>query len=747
MGRHAGVSRRDFMKGAALGTIGAGISSMGLVGCAPAKTSQSSKKDANGSTAPDDQTTIRQSAAKLNPQDSDSKSTGKNLDMLFSEWKFGGMTLANRIVKSAAGSDTQSNVDEMVAYYTNFAKGGVVMEWIEDCADMFDHFPLNRKQARGTIPFKQIADAVHAEGGHVGYQLSCMGYTFSGTKALSGFDSAVAADLTLDELHTLQEDYISAARYLKDRGIDAIEVNAAGNNLPQAFFSRMRNARTDQYGPQSFQNRTRFVCEIIQGIKKACGADYPVQVLINGIEENDKNIGQNSLYTTVEENKEIVKELESAGANGIHVRIGPSGMHVAEFAADLYFTGYGIEGTTSYGTQFDFSRHWEGKLSADHSGCGLMIDVAGEIKSAVSIPVGCVTYMDPAHAPDLIEQALEDGKIDFLLMNRPLTVDTEYVNKLKEQRFDEIAPCTRCLHCHYDFDKQGKVYEHCRVNACTQRAYRAEMPEGYEPPAVQGKKNIMVIGGGPAGMEAARVAAQRGYTVTLYEKKSSLGGLLPFAHAVKGPHENLDILCDYLKKQQELCGVKVVTGHEVDADFVRSEKPDAVVIATGGKTQNSNLVSNDGTNVIAIDDFMNSPIGSNVCVIGANERAFDTAQYLVAQGKQVNMVFDEPVANLDKGQSAWVKTFSTPMLYARGSRIWPNAKVAKIGNGTITVSGELGTDIDFACDTVIEALDYLPDTELSNALSGMKVYSIGDCSDPWNIAEAIKSGNLVARKL
>lgn len=127
-----------------------------------------------------------------------------------------------------------------------------------------------------------------------------------------------------------------------------------------------------------------------------------------------------------------------------------------------------------------------------------------------------------------------------LIMNRPLTVDPEYVTKLKEGRLDEIAPCTRCMHCHFDVDKEGNTYEHCRVNACTQHAFRESMSEGFDLPAAETIKNVMVVGAGPAGMEAARIAALRGHNVTLYEKKSSVGGMLEFASTVKGPHENLD---------------------------------------------------------------------------------------------------------------------------------------------------------------------------------------------------------------
>jgi hypothetical protein len=175
-----------------------------------------------------------------------------------------------------------------------------------------------------------------------------------------------------------------------------------------------------------------------------------------------------------------------------------------------------------------------------------MLNVAAEYKKHIKIPVGAVTYMDPARAPDFFEKALQDGKVDYYLMNRPLTVDPEYVNKLRDGRVDEIAPCTRCLHCYQDFDQGGNLLECCRVNTTTCRAnlkkdyYQGCIPEGYEPLPARGNKNVMVAGGGPSGMEAARIAAQRGYRVTLYEKNGCLGGLIPFASAIKGPHENLE---------------------------------------------------------------------------------------------------------------------------------------------------------------------------------------------------------------
>ncbi|MBR4473721.1 MAG: FAD-dependent oxidoreductase [Oscillospiraceae bacterium] len=732
------ISRRDFLKGTAAGALGIAATSLLSPVAAFAEDKGAEAADVN----------VHQVLAGMNPQDYDFRDQDSDLSAVFSPWKFGGLNLSHRMVKSAAGSDTQlGSEEEAVEYYANFAKGGVEMVWVEDFLKFHEHFPSSRATDIETSHVKAVVDGVHAAGGYIGYQLSCMGRSFSGFDAATApqYASAFAEHLTAEEVKLVQEDFIKGAKKMQDLGFDAVEINAAGNNIGQAFFSRQRNHRDDEYGPQSFENRARFVGEIITGIKELCGKDFPVQVLFNGIEENDINIGEADLSTTVEENCKICKALEDFGADSLHVRLGVFRMHVCQFASDLYFTGNGIIGTAADGTRFDFSRHFEGKLLANHDAYGMMLKVAQEIKQAVTIPVGTVTCMNPAYAPKFFNDAIANGMCDFFIMNRPLTVDTEYVNKLREGRLDEIAPCCRCMHCHFDYNEEGKVYEHCRVNAATQRARREVMPEGATPLPADGEKKVMVIGGGPAGMEAARIAAERGYDVTLYEKNGMLGGLLAFANAIKGPHENLEDLRKYLIRQQEVKGVNVVTGTEVTREMIEKEAPDYVILAVGGKRPELELKSNGNTSVISIDD-VGPNVGDHVTILGGNAQAVDTAQYLIALGKHVTMVSSEPKDKLDKGQSSWVKQFTIPMLYANGMRLWPNASIKEVRDGEIVIDGETGCDIVIPCETVVDARDMLPNTELIEGLS-IPAVAVGDCNAPFNIAEAIAAGNLAARKI
>ena len=330
-------------------------------------------------------------------------------------------------------------------------------------------------------------------------------------------------------------------------------------------------------------------------------------------------------------------------------------------------------------------------------------------------------------------------------MTRPLTVDTEYVNKLREGRVDEIAPCARCLHCHIGGNEQNRQMGYCRVNALTQRVMTENGPATYELEPAAEPKNVMVVGGGPAGMEAARIAAARGHNVTLYEKNGMLGGLLTFASTVKGPHENIDDLNAYLQRQLEINGVTVVTGTEVTADTVAEAAPDALVLACGGLRDTLEV---EGANVVSIDDFMFSDLGDNVVVWGSNAQAFDTALWLTVHKKHVVMVTPNPAEDLDMQQSQHAMRFMTTALYALGMQVYTTAQITGAADGQITVSSaDAGVEYTIPCDTIVNAADMLPNTGLLDQVDVAETYAIGDCSAPFNIALAIRGGNDAGRAL
>ncbi|WP_350454692.1 FAD-dependent oxidoreductase [Slackia heliotrinireducens] len=735
------VSRRSFLKGSA---VAAGAAAFGLAGCAPTGTEAASTAEPAASTAAASGETELIAQAYVNPQDYDYRANTTDFATLLSPFSIGGHEFGNRMAKSAAGSATYlaGYTDEMYEYYMNFARGGVELIGMEGEA-----FAM---PAEGEVPaeavdfFKRLTTDAAEYNSHFFFQWAPFGLPVD------------EESMPVEMIKGIETAGVALAKQIKDMGFIGIEINAAGFNQGEQFLSRFHNTRTDEYGADSIENRARFVVECIQQIKEACGSDFFVQVLIDCVEEYDDIANGATLMTldsdftakrtkvtSVDEGIALAKEFEKAGADSMHLRLGPLGNHPCQFASDLYFIVNGVEGATGYGTQFNFGRHFGGELVGNHSGAGMLFNIAKRYKEELSIPCGVVTYMDPAHAPDYFEQALADGCADYYLMTRPLTVDPEYVNKIKDGRLDEIAPCTRCLHCHAGSNEMNRAMSYCRVNALTQRVMTENGPATYELEPAAEPKSVMIVGGGPAGMEAARIAALRGHSVSLYEKSGQLGGLLAFASLVKGPHENLDDLRAYLERQCELAGVDVVTGTEVTAETISETNPDVLILACGGLRDELQV---DGADVFAIEDYMEAT-GDNIVVYGSNEQAIDVAMWLTVHKKNVTIVTPSTNDEVDMQQSQHAKRFMTTTFAALGVRIIPEASIESVADGVMKVySADFDATVSVACDSVVNAADMLPNKGLLDGFAG-ESYSIGDCEAPFNIALAIRGGNDVGRAI
>ena len=693
--------------------------------------------------------------ASINPQDYDYRQSSTDLKTLFSPLKIGSLQLSHRMVKSAAGSATylKGPSEELLQYYVNFAKGGLEFIWIESIGWL----------APGSSPFPSAIQVSPEDAMAFGKKLveECGKYGTSLGIQWGAFPAKPIDELTPEDMAMAQDGGVNVAKWYKEMGFKAMEIHMTGGGLANSLLSRFYNTRTDQYGIGSLENRARFATETIQKIKQACGDDFVIEALMECIMENDNltnNVGEAFMWfdrditlahntvTQIEEGIGFAKLFEAAGLDAVQLRLGIPSYHPCQFGSDLYFILNGIEGANAYGNQWNFKRHFQGQLIGNHSGAGMLLDVAKRYKEAVSIPVGTVTYMDPAHAPDFFEQALAEGKVDYYLMTRPLTVDFEYVNKLREGRLDEIAPCCRCLHCHIGSNESNREMGYCRVNALTQRVMAPNGPATYELPPAATAKKVMVIGGGPGGMEAARIAAARGHQVTLYEKNGALGGMLDFTSRIKGPHQNIDDLKAYLIKQQELNGVTVVLNKEVDAAFIDAEAPDAVVLAVGSLP--GEVAGATGSMpVIDFNSFETAELGENIVVFGSNAQAWDCALWLMVHKKSVDIVTPNSNEDLDKQQSQHEMRMMTTALYSLGLRAWPHATIKSAGDGEITIALDHGTETTLPCDAIINAADLKPNKALLDGISVAEKYAIGDCNEPYNIALAIRAGNDAGRAI
>lgn len=661
---------------------------------------------------------------------------------LFSPFKIGKLEISNRIIKSAAGSysiDNGINAQAM-QFYESIAKGGVGMIWFEDL----------QWYGYAAEDVRRIVDRVHSYGTKIGLQTYGSWQFASSSKHMQSplemdMEEYRHTEQTVDQIHEVQNAIIDTAVYAKECGFDALELNCSSDHMFDTFLSRFWNvSRTDEYSAESFENRARVVTELIKGIKEKCGSDFPVQILFNGIEENLFPLGDSSLCITPEEAQEFARLFEAAGADSLHIRSSSFGNHCAGFMPDIMH--FGEKGNTGLGSVVDYSKHFGGIVDGEHDGAAAFLNVAAKVKEAVDIPVGVVGSMDPRISEELIEQAITQGRIDFIILNRPLLADPELPNKLKEGRKDDIRPCNRCVSCFKAVaDMWGTGY--CRVNPAYIRGGTEEMPEGAEPVPVEKPEKVLVIGGGPAGMEAAAVAAQRGHNVLLYEKKEILGGRIPMASAVKGSHDRMSEYSRFLQKRLRKLGVSVTLGVTVDKDVIKDIAPDKVIIATGGVRKNSELAGADSPGVYQDITLDMEKLGDKVCIIGGNIIAYDYAVSLTGKGKNVVLISGRPESEIGIEQASWPRAVLTEWMLSKGTQIYGEALIENISEVEVSIRTSFGTEEKIKCDSVVILEDLEADDSILNEVEGIDAIAVGDCFRPYNILEAVKTGNLAARRI
>ena len=647
-----------------------------------------------------------------------------------------------------------------IDYMETLAKGGagMIIFW-----NAYVDYPLGARMPDGfridadeyTSGFGKMADAVHKHDCRISAQMMHAGpwcpSSLSGRPPIAA--SAMRAEIygglgeeaveaTIADIEEIQEKFVKAAERYQKAGFDHLEIHCGTQHLGNTFMSPHWNKRRDKYGPQSLENRARFMVEILQKMKKRLGEDFPIGVLFNAAEYGvDDGI-------TPDEGREFGRIFEAAGADNLHPKadgLGPVYALINWPEAVCY-----PEMPDPLPDGLDGSRH----------GAGFWVPLAESVKKSVSIPVIATAGIDA----EMGEEILRQGRADFIGMTRRLLADPELPNKVAEGRLEDIAPCTRCLSCiDAIFDHIVPGRSCCRVNASLAREREYEIT----PAAV--KKKVLVAGGGPAGMEAARVAALRGHEVTLYEKERKNGGSLPVAATVKGLEiEDLTALIRYLDTRITKLGVKVITGREVDKALVEQVKPDVLILATGGHYSIPDIPGINSRNVVRAADLNRRlkaylrytgpgllskatklwmPIGKRVVIIGGGIQGLQLAVFLIKRGRNVTVVDTEEEMGKDVVQNYKVRLFW--WFEQKRAPLLSGVKYEEISDKGLTVTTREGEKKLLAADTIVPALAMKPDTELIERLKGAapEIHQIGDCRDPALILDAIGDGSRIGRAI
>lgn len=504
-------------------------------------------------------------------------------------------------------------------------------------------------------------------------------------------------ELETAEVEELVEKFAQAVRRGKGAGYDAVELHGAHGYLINQFVSPFSNKRTDQYGG-NFNNRMRFPLEIIKRAKELVGDDYPIIYRISAEELVEGGL-------TIEDTKTISIELEDAGIAAIHASGG------------VYKSNASLCAPTSMQT-------------------AVFSDFAKQIKKVVDIPVITVNKII---YPEVVESLLREGKADFVAMGRASIADPYLPKKAQEGRLDEILHCIGCRQGCWSHLLQNKPIS-CMVNPLTGKE------EEYAIKPAETKKKVMVIGGGPVGMQAAIVAAKRGHDVTLYEKGDRLGGQWLQA-AVPPGKELLNSLTVWQKGELERAGAKVALNREVTEELIQQESPGHIIAATGSQAIVPPIPGVDKPIVHTSEEVLNGQLdlAGNIIIIGGGLVGVETAQHIAVHNQKVTIVemLPEIAAEMEGG----AKHFTLESLKSNDVAIYANTKVVEIKDDSVVVETADGP-LEIPADLIVLAVGSTPNNQLAGKVSDQIPTSvIGDAVLVGKALEGINTAYAVALEI
>lgn len=631
----------------------------------------------------------------------------KQFPKLFEPGRIGSLKLKNRLVMPPMATNFALKdgtvTDRQIDYYEERAKGGVGLVIVEiSCVDS----PVGKGTARQIaidddrfIPdLSKLAEAIKRHGARAAIQIHHAGRQTSaqwtGHQPVAPSPIPVPGgeqprELTLSEIATLVTRFAEAAGRAKKAGFDGVEIHGAHGYLISQFLSPLSNRRRDAYGGD-VEKRARFLLEVIKAIRGRVGRGYPVWCRLSAME-----IGVEG-GITLEETQVVAQLAEKAGVDAIHVSA-----HAVAPAR---------------------------RPPMAQPPC-TFVPLAEGVKKVVSVPVITVGRIPP----ELGEGVLRDGKADFVSIGRALLADPHLLQKVAMGRMEDIRPCIYCLTCldSLNWRKEGIC---CVVNPTLGRERE------YELKPAERHKKVVVVGGGPGGMEAARVAALRGHKVVLFDEGDELGGQLILAS--KPPFKDtIETFRQYLVRQVTESGVELRLRERFTLDLLDELKPDVVILATGIKSFIPQIPGIQSKKALQASEVLaGSEIGERVAVIGGELVGCETALYLVEQGKKVTIMRRGP--ELATKVNQFVRVPLIGRLQFRGVSILTGVEYEEITEAGVVIRTGTGERKVVEADTVVLAAGATPNTELLAALQGKvaQVFSVGDCVEPRGIREAVEEG-------
>ncbi|MDD2486553.1 MAG: FAD-dependent oxidoreductase [bacterium] len=557
---------------------------------------------------------------------------------------------------------------------------------------------------------RDLVEAAHRYGAVIGPQLYHAGRQTA--SAISGMQpvapsaipdptiNEVPRVLEMDEIHRIVEAYAQGAGRAREAGCDFVEIHGAHGYLITQFLSPFSNRREDDYGGTPGK-RIRFLEEVYRAVRQAVGNDYPVIVRLSGDEMVPGGLG-------LEDCIAIAQRLEEWGADALHVSAG----NYASYELGYMISPMAIED-------------------------GPLVPLAQHIKGRVNIPV--ITVGKIRH-PELAEEILSTGKADFIALGRPFLADPEWPSKAKAGRTEEINRCIACNQgCITRLFAQQDVW--CTVNPQTGRE------EIFATPLPVIKQKVLVAGGGPAGMSAAKVLAERGHQVVLCEELKDLGGQL-IAAAIPPYRSGWELLRSYLVGEMARLGIDVRLNTKATADMAQQEGFDSAIVAVGAHPVRLNIPGIQHANVAVGRDVLegHSQAKGKVVVAGGGCAGAQTAEYLAVLGHEVSIV--EMLGEIAQDAPRAERELLLGRLQKMGVKLMNNTKIMSIGENKVSIESPAGL-AELPADTVVICLGSAPNDGIADALQKVVSHTVktGDAVRPRKVTEAIEEGALEALKI